>query len=221
MTLYANDQWEETLNAYLEGRTLRADAEDLLMRLHLSPGDRDQIERSLRLTDELTLTLRQIQLPAGADVRLRNALRACPAPADLPPHGWRTIESGELARPAASQAILAEDDLLDAALEGRVTMKDLQSLRTAGQLTEPAAEAAEELQSAAEAITDLSPTRRPVPAAMKNRLRSKLEAHMTSEAGDIDPKIADRLLANTPHPKPLLAMPDVMAASDEDPDPQA
>ena len=76
MTFYANDQWDETLNAYLEGRTLRADAEDLLMRLHLDPADRDQIERSLRLTDELTLALRQIQPPpAGAESRLLTALR--------------------------------------------------------------------------------------------------------------------------------------------------
>ena len=81
MTFYANDQWDETLNAYLEGRTLRADAEDLLMRLHLDPADRDQIERSLRLTDELTLALRQIEPPpAGAEARLLTALRACPVP---------------------------------------------------------------------------------------------------------------------------------------------
>jgi hypothetical protein len=76
MSYEANDQWEETLNAYLEGRGLRADAEDLLMRLHLSPDDRDQIERSLRLTDELTLTLRQAQPPAGAQERLVDRLEA-------------------------------------------------------------------------------------------------------------------------------------------------
>ena len=76
MTYEPNDLWEETLNAYLEGRGLRADAEDLLMRLHLSPTDRDQIERSLRLTDELTLTLRQAQPPAGAQERLVNKLAA-------------------------------------------------------------------------------------------------------------------------------------------------
>jgi hypothetical protein len=76
MTYEPNDLWEETLNAYLEGRGLRADAEDLLMRLHLSPVDRDQIERSLRLTDELTLTLRQAQPPAGAQQRLVNKLAA-------------------------------------------------------------------------------------------------------------------------------------------------
>jgi len=76
MSYEANDQWEETLNAYLEGRGLRADAEDLLMRLHLSPDDRDQIERSLRLTDELTLTLREAQPPAGAQERLVDGLAA-------------------------------------------------------------------------------------------------------------------------------------------------
>src|SRR3954469_2770773 len=111
MTQYGNDQWEETLNAYLEGRTLRADAEDLLMRLHLAADDRDEIERSLRLADELTLALRQIQPPAGAEARLLNTLRACPEPAD-PPYGWRTIEStGELARPVGSPNVLSEEDL--------------------------------------------------------------------------------------------------------------
>ena len=76
MTYEPNDLWEETLNAYLEGRGLRADAEDLLMRLHLSPTDRDQIERSLRLTDELTATLRQAQPPVGSQERLVNKLAA-------------------------------------------------------------------------------------------------------------------------------------------------
>ena len=36
--------WDDTLNAYLEGRALRADAEDLLMRINLGPAERDQIE---------------------------------------------------------------------------------------------------------------------------------------------------------------------------------
>jgi hypothetical protein len=215
MTQYGNDQWEETLNAYLEGRTLRADAEDLLMRLHLAPSDRDQIERSLRLTDELTLALRQIQPPAGAESRLLAALGACPVPNDAP-FGWRTIEStGELARPIGSPNVLSEEDLLDAALEGRVSMDDLSNLRSAGQLTESGAQAAEKLESAAETITDLSPTRRPVPAAMTGRLLSKLEGHMMSEGGEVDAKVAERLLSKTPQRKPRLATPDVLAAEEE------
>jgi hypothetical protein len=215
MTFYANDQWDETLNAYLEGRTLRADAEDLLMRLHLDPADRDQIERSLRLTDELTLALRQIEPPhAGAESRLLAALRACPVPTDAP-FGWRTIEStGEFARPIASPAPLSEDDLLDATLEGRVTMHDLQNLRANGQLTQRAAQAADDLQSAAQAITDLSPTKRPLPAATTNRLLGKLESHIMSQAGELDPKIADRLLSKTPPARPKLATPDVLAAEE-------
>ena len=47
----ATSDWEDILNAYLEGRGLRADAEDLLMRLHLRAQDREEIERSLRLSD--------------------------------------------------------------------------------------------------------------------------------------------------------------------------
>lgn len=214
MTLHANDQWEETLNAYLEGRTLRADAEDLLMRLHLAPADRDQIERSLRLTDELTLALRQIQPPAGTESRLLTALRACPVPNDAP-FGWRTIEStGEFARPINSPTLLSEEDLLDATLEGRVTLHDLENLRAANQLSESGAQAAEELQSAAETITDLSPAHRAIPPAMTTRLLNKLESHIMSQSGEVDPKIADRLLSKTPPAKPKPAMPDVLAAEE-------
>jgi hypothetical protein len=216
MTQHATDQWEETLDAYVEGRSLRADAEDLLMRLHLSADDRDEIERSLRLTDELTLTLRQAQPPIGAEQRLLNQLRACAVPADLP-EDWGMTESGEMVRSAGSPMTLAEEDLLDAALEGRVTMKELVNLRDAGQLTDGGAEAVEELRSAAEAITDLSPARRSIPGGMKARLRRKLESHIMSEAGEIDGKVIERLLADTPEPKPRLAMPDVMAA-EEDPE---
>jgi len=217
MTFYANDQWDETLNAYLEGRTLRADAEDLLMRLHLDPADRDQIERSLRLTDELTLALRQIQPPrAGAESRLLTALRACPVPNEAP-FGWRTIEStGELARPIGSPTPISEEDLLDAALEGRVTLHDLSNLRATNQLTESGAEAADKLQAAAETITDLSPAQRPLPAASTTRLLNKLESHIMSQAGEVDPKIADRLLSKTPPAKKPTA-PDVLAA-EENPD---
>jgi hypothetical protein len=212
MTLYANDQWEETLNAYLEGRTLRADAEDLLMRLHLAPDDRDQIERALRLTDELTLTLRQIQPPANSEARLLTALRACPVPNGAP-FGWRTIEStGEFARPAGSPNVLSEDDLLDAALEGRVSMNDLANLRASNQLSESGAQAADKLRSAAETITDLSPVADP--PAMTTRLLSKLESHIISESGEVDPKIADRLLSKTPKAKSKPAMPDVLAAEE-------
>jgi hypothetical protein len=213
MTQHATDQWEETLDAYLEGRSLRADAEDLLMRLHLSADDRDEIERSLRLTDELTLTLRQAQPPTGAEQRLLNQLRACAVPAELP-EDWRVTESGEMVRPAGSPMTLAEEDLLDAALEGRVTMKELVNLRDTGQLTEGGAEAVEELRLVAEAITDLSPARRSIPTGMKGRLRNKLESHIMSEAGEIDGKVIERLLGDTPQAKPRLAMPDVLAAEE-------
>jgi hypothetical protein len=35
-----------------------------------------------------------------------------------------------------------------------------------------------------------------------------------SQAGEVDPKIADRLLSKTPPAKPRLAMPDVLAAEE-------
>ena len=214
MTLNANDLWEDTLNAYLEGHALRADAEDLLMRLHLAPADRDQIERSLRLTDELTVALRQIQPPANSQSRLLTALRALPVPDDAP-FGWQMIQStGQLARPTGSPNLIAEEDVLDAALEGRVTLHDLDNLRATHQLSESGAAAADKLQAAADAITDLSPAGEAVPPAMTARLLSKLESHIISQAGEVDPKIADRLLSKTPPAKPKLTMPDVLAAEE-------
>lgn len=84
MAEHVTDHWEETLDAYLEGHGLRADAQELLMRLHLSSADRDEIERSLWLSDELTAALREIQPPAGHGERLVARLREMAAPETMP-----------------------------------------------------------------------------------------------------------------------------------------
>src|SRR5687767_11508815 len=120
--------WEDILNAYLEGRGLRADAEDLLMRLHLTASDRDLIERSLRLADQVTTALRQAPQPAtGSADRLIEVLRSCPAPATMPQE-WRPSAEGFAAATTmtiAADAPVADEDLLDAALEGRVSLNEL------------------------------------------------------------------------------------------------
>jgi hypothetical protein len=210
MTPNVTEPWEETLNAYLEGRGLRADAEDLLMRLQLSPSERDQIERSLRLTDELTVTLRQAQLPAGAQGRMLGTLRACPAPAELP-LAWEMSEAGMT---TAVSTASADEDLLDAAIEGRIPLSKLVAMRDAGQLSESAVEALEALQGAAETVADLSPGRRGA-RGMVDRLRTTLENHMTSKAGELDAKVVDRLLAKPGQPQKREDLPDVIAAEEE------
>jgi len=216
MTPDRQADWEDVLNAYLEGRGLRADAEDLLMRLHLAPADRDTIERSLRLADSLTESLRQAQPSVGAGTRLAAVLRDCPPPASVP-HAWRHAGAG-FARPTTVAPAPQEEDLLDAALDGRVSLEQLLALRKLGQLSETGEEALDELQSVAAAVNATSPDRT-LPTGFAGRLRVNLRSHMDSEAGEIDPRIAERLLDqwHTTHPR-RSEDPDVLAA-EEDPDP--
>jgi hypothetical protein len=211
MPYEANDQWEETLNAYLEGRGLRADAEDLLMRLHLSPADRDQIERSLRLTDELTATLRQAQPSVGWHDRLLETLRACPVPAGLP-QAWQA--NGEEMVATAVEEPPVEAELLDAAIEGRVSLDQLLAMRDAGQLSESGVEAIDAMQAAADLVARLSPASGATTPAQSDRLRTKLTAHMDSDSGVIDQRTIDRLLRQAPKQRRVTPRPDVMAAEE-------
>lgn len=209
--------WEDILNAYLEGRGLRADAEDLLMRLHLSPADRDTIERSLRLADGVTTALRQAPQPgAEAEGRLLEAIRGCGAPA-LMPREWRASGRGEFAAAGAVGGVavdsaVAEDDLLDAALEGRVSLNELRAMRDAGELGESVVEALEELEMVEAGIVAGGV---PVPAGMEDRLRDRLRAHMSSAEGEVDARLAERLLGGRSAAKREMAMPDVLAAEEE------
>ena len=210
----AMPDWEDILNAYLEGRGLRADAEDLLMRLHLRAEDREQIERSLRLGDEIAAALRPIQPPADMDKRLVSQLRACPAPQGVP-SDWNL--RGRTAGTAASRS---EEDLLDAALEGRVSMDELYGMQAAGQLTESGREALEELEAIADGVAEVSlPMSGSAPAGLEDRLREGLRAHMAATAGEVDQRVVNRLLAKKPvQRRPQIEIPDVLAAGDEKPD---
>jgi hypothetical protein len=204
----ATSDWEDILNAYLEGRGLRADAEDLLMRLHLRAQDREQIERSLRLCDEITGALRPIQPPAGMETRLVGQLRARPAPTATPDwdlRGNSTVTGGE-------------DDLLDAAIEGRVSVEELYAMQSTGQLSEAGREALEEMEFIADGVADVSvPMSGAAPDGMEARLRGGLRSYMTSELGEIDARVVNRLLAKKPTRGRgrQFTMPDVLAAGDE------
>jgi hypothetical protein len=207
--------WEDILNAYLEGRGLRADAEDLLMRLHLTSADRDLIERSLRLADQVTTALRQAPQPvAGSADRLIHVLRSCPAPATMPEE-WRSSAEGFAA--AATMTIVkdapvADEDLLDAALEGRVSLNELRAMREANQVSDSVREALEELEMFEAGVVAGGG---PVPDGMEDRLRSKLRSFMESEEGDVDAKVAERLLGGRCARKREMTFPDVLAAEEE------
>lgn len=201
----AMPDWEDILNAYLEGRGLRADAEDLLMRLHLSAPDREQIERSLRLADEIHAALRPIQLPASLEARLTTALSACPMPAGVAAN-WESDRDGS-----------AEEDLLDAALEGRVSLEELYAAQAAGRLSESGREALEDLEASADGVAEVSvPMSGSIPAGLEGRLQDKLRAHMHSEEGEVDQRVINRLLAKRPKERgPQIVLPDVLAAGHE------
>ena len=209
----ATSDWEDILNAYLEGRGLRADAEDLLMRLHLRPQDREQIERSLRLSDEVSAALRPVQPPAGMEARLVAGIRSCGAPAGVAAE-WEL--NGK-----SSATATREDDLLDAALEGRVSVEELYAMQSAGQLSEAGREALEELEFIAAGVAEVSvPMSGSTPAGMEDRLRDGLRAFIASEEGEIDERLVNRLMATkkTRERGRHVAMPDVLAAGDEKPD---
>jgi hypothetical protein len=190
------------LNAYLEGTASRADAEGLLMRLHLAADDRDAVERSLRVADEVTAAVRGSRPPAGLGERLGETLRACATPAALP--GWVAEDfEGRAAGPG-------EADLLDAAVEGRVSLEQLRAMRDAGELSDDGAEGLEELERIAAAAGEAS-----APAGMGTRLAATLRGMNTSV---VDEAVARRLLGGTGSPRKGLGTPDVRAASDEDGD---
>jgi len=206
--------WDDTLNAYLEGRALRADAEDLLMRINLGPAERDQIERSLRLSDELTKALRGIELPSGAGQRLAERLGKAMGPASMPRHGTTTA-AGDVVRAADAPPLPAsEDDWVDAAVEGRVSLAELMAMRSAGRLSEEGAEALDVLEAAEATVTAASPAAARIAPTTTRRLVQNLRAHMGSGAGELDAKVVDRLLGKTRGGSVEYLTPDVMAAEE-------
>jgi hypothetical protein len=171
--------WEDVLNAYLEGRGLRADAEELLMRLHLSPEERGEIERSLRLADEVRAAVGQPTPRIEFEGRLVESLRACAAPAALPAWVRRGAEFVGTPSPDAEDE---GDDGGDA--------ETIEAIR-------------------AEAVPEPD-------AGMAGRLRDKLRAFMNSEAGEIDERVAERLMGGKRAVR-RADVPDVLAAEEDPP----
>jgi hypothetical protein len=205
------NEWEDVMDAYLEGRASRADAEGLLMRINLSAEQREEIERSLRVADEVSAALKGAPPVSGMEMRLREALTGCGAPQRLP--GWLNAD-GTFAPPPSGGA--REEDLLDAAVEGRVSLEQLRAMRDAGQLSEDGAEALEEMEMTAARVAEFCAEAPPPAAGMEQRLGEGLRGHMRSAAGEVDESVAARLLGGAKAPKRALGMPDARAASAED-----
>jgi hypothetical protein len=96
--------WEDILNQYLEGDVLRADVESLRWKIALPDAARDEIDRDLKLVDDLYAAAELVAPPAGAADRLIEAIRRAPAP-KMPSH-WRMTAGG----PAAIKPVEPEDD---------------------------------------------------------------------------------------------------------------
>jgi hypothetical protein len=197
------NDWEDILNAYLEGKGLRADAEDLRLRLHLSGEEREQIERALRVADQIDAALKPIQPPAGIEARLSAGLGACAAPASLPA-AWQASGS-DFVRGTSARS--DEDDLLDAAIEGLTTTAGLQ-----GASDDAARQAIEDVASAESLMTQIPPP----PAGLETRLRDRLRAHMSAQSDPIDERTLHRLLNVRPQRRtPPVILPDVLAAEEK------
>jgi hypothetical protein len=206
--------WEDVLDAYVEGRASRADAEGLLMRINLSADQREEIERSLRVADQVTAALKGAPPVTGMEMRLREALMGCGAPERVP--GW--LKADGTFAPRAEEGA---EDLLDAVVEGRVSVEQLRAMRDAGRLDEDAREALEEMEmTAAEIQGFCAAAEAAPPAGMGERLGESLRGHMVSEAGRVDESVAARLIEGAKPRKRELGMPDARAASagDEDED---
>ena len=154
--------------------------------------------------------MRPIQPPAGMETRLAAGIRACEVPSGVPTD-W------ELDR-TSTATTTSEDDLLDAALEGRVSVEELYAMQSVGQLSETGREALEELEFLAAGVAEVSvPMSGSTPAGMEDRLRSGMRAFMASELGEVDERVVNRLLAKKPTRGRgrQFTMPDVLAAGDE------
>jgi hypothetical protein len=109
-----------------------------------------------------------------------------------------------------------EEDLLDAAVEGRVSLVQLRAMRDEGRLGEDGLEALEEMEMTSERVETFLAEATP-PGGMDERLGENLRGHMSSDAGQVDENVAARLLGGEAKgPKKGLGIPDVRAASAED-----
>jgi hypothetical protein len=111
----------------------------------------------------------------------------------------------------------AEEDLLDAALEGRISIEALYAAQAAGRLSESGREALEDLEASSDGVAEVSlPMSGSIPAGLEGRLLQRMRAHMHSEHGEVDQRVVNRLLTKrTKERGPQIVMPDVLAAGEE------
>jgi hypothetical protein len=104
--------WEDILNEYLEGRLLRADVEALRWKIQLSPAARAEVERDLKLVDDLAATAASVVPGAQGLERLRGKLHAHASV--VAPEQWHWTDAGPVSSTAAAETSDATDGELAA-----------------------------------------------------------------------------------------------------------
>jgi hypothetical protein len=201
---------EDILNAYVEGDALRADADALLRRIHLTKDEREQIERTLRTVDEVTAALKESEPPAGMAQRLVNAVDASPQ-WPVPEHFVETGQGEWMRNEPEDKG--GEEDLVDALLEGEFELSELKKMRDLGQLSEETCKDMDAIQTIAEQVKAVGAE---PDAGARDRMLAKLREHI--DATGVEESVTERLLG----PKDVIRRlnfrgPDVLAASDEQP----
>ncbi len=200
------NNWESILDQYLCGEGSRADVESLRLRLTLAAEEREEIEGALRLVDEICAAFGTVAVPKGAAERLSESFQShatqnvCES---LPRWVWdgSTYRNDPMVlRPTP---VMDEESVAYAMIEGE-----------AGSNSQHTSDAG--LQQVLNQLSD--PSAKPaLPAGAENRLLSRLRPHMQSEAEQMDPSVARRILRQLQEcPLPSIFsdnVPDVLAAT--------
>ena len=206
--------WESILDQLLCGLGSRADAESLRLQLSLSIEERDEIESTLRLVDELIAAGETSLAPQGAPQRmvqrLRDRITRNPAPAKLPT--WQRSGSGYQADPLVLGApdAAADEETALAIIEGTSPAESVQPRPSSGP-TDEGGRLLEEFKQVADALSAAS-AQPPIPSGAEDRLVARFRQNLESEDGALDPAVPRRIL------RQLQAVPGQDASNDRRPD---
>jgi hypothetical protein len=215
-----NATWETILDQFLSGEGSRADVESLRLRLSLGADEREEVEATLRLVDELHAVGETIAVPQGALERLSVSLREHIAQdaSDSPAPRWEWDGATYRADPMVLRPTSSVDDegIANSIIEGNASPAGY-SLTAASSNSQ-----LDEFQRIIDTLSDPS-ARPPLPQGAEDRLVAKLRGHMQSPAEQVDPNVARRILRQLEScPLPSLFsenVPDVLAATtDSDPE---
>jgi hypothetical protein len=219
-----NATWESILDQFLTGEGSRADVESLRLRVNLAPEERDEVEATLRLVDELAGAGNTIVVPQGALERVIASMRKHVArdTSHFSMPRWEWDGSGYRSDPMLLHPTpsMNDEEIASALIEGSSVPADI-ARSAASEASDDSRQQLEEFQKIIETLGD--PTGRPaIPPGAEDRLTARLRERMR-DADEVDPSVARRILRQLQScPLPSLFsenLPDVLAAT-TDPDPE-